>query len=204
MRLRDLCRSAVVGYLLGTIPAADIAAKLAGGPDLRDVGSGNPGATNAAAVLGSSFGAGVLLVDIAKGSVAARGGQRIGGAVAGSALAQVGACSAVIGHCYPVWTGFRGGKGVATGVGQVLATFPAFFPADLAIALATVTSSRWKRKAFAATNSANVAWVVLSLVWNRKQMANLWGPDPTPALPIGACVSSLVMYRRFVQANNRS
>ncbi len=197
MRIRDTLLSALGGYLLGTIPSADVASRLAGGPDLRKAGSGNPGATNAAAVLGPGFGLAVLVVDIAKGATAASLGRRLGDQIGGPALAQVASSSAVIGHCHPVWSGFRGGKGVATGVGQVLATFPAFFPIDIAVVLATGISPRWKRRAFASTSVASGAWVVLGVVWWRKGLANLWGPKPTGALPLGALASSVVIALRF-------
>lgn len=198
--MRDLCLSAVSGYLLGSIPTADIASRLSGGPDLRQSGSGNPGASNAAAVLGPKAGAAVLVVDIAKGAIAGNVGRHVGGQVLGPALAQVASTSAVVGHCYPVWSKFSGGKGVATGVGQVLATFPAYFPIDLAVALATVTSPRFKSKAFAATMSSNVAWVLAGVIWQRRSLPNGWGPRPTPALPVGALISSLVMLQRFRQS----
>ncbi|MBA2609260.1 MAG: glycerol-3-phosphate acyltransferase, partial [Actinobacteria bacterium] len=124
-----------VGYLLGTLPSAHLAARLAskGRVDLRDAGSGNPGAANAMAVLGPRWGQGVLAADIAKAALACRAGRHL----AGSAGEHVAGTAAVIGHCYPIWNGFRGGKGVGCSVGQVLATFPAYFPVDLAVAAAT-------------------------------------------------------------------
>ncbi len=204
--MRDLFISALGGYLLGTIPSADIASRVAGGPDLRQSGSGNPGATNAASVLGPKFGLAVLVVDIAKGASAANlgrrlGGHALGGGIAGPALAQVASSSAVIGHCHPVWSGFRGGKGVATGVGQVLATFPAFFPFDIAVALATAAVPQWKQRAFATTTVASVSWIGLALLWWRRDLSNLWGPAPTMALPVGAAVSSTVIFLRFRAAS---
>lgn len=187
---------AVVGYLLGTVPSADVAARLAGGPDLRTAGSGNPGAANAAKVLGPRFGLAVLVVDIAKGAVASTVGRSLGG----PARAQVGACAAVVGHCFPAWSGFRGGKGVATGVGQVLATFPAYFPIDLAVAVATFVSPTWKRRSFAATTAACLAWVVSAALWWRRGWSTGWGQRASAALPVGAAVSSAVIISRFLAA----
>ncbi len=188
--------AAVVGYLLGTVPSADVAARLAGGPDLRTAGSGNPGAANAAKVLGPRFGLAVLLVDIAKGALAASAGRSLGGA----ARAQIAACGAVIGHCFPAWSGFRGGKGVATGVGQVLATFPAYFPIDLAVAVATFVSPTWKRRSFAATTTACVAWVLSAALWWRRGWSAGWGQRASASLPLGAAVSSAVIISRFLAA----
>lgn len=187
------------GYLLGTLPTADLVTRWAGGPDLRDAGSGNPGAANAANVLGPAFGLVVLAGDIAKGAAAGR----LGAAIAGPAGAQVAATSAVVGHCYPAWSGFRGGKGVATSVGQVLSTFPAYFPFDLGVALATSALPGWKQRAFAATSVASVTWVAGSTLWWRRQLWNGWGPTPTAALPLGSAVSSAVIAYRFWTERHR-
>ncbi len=203
--VRSGLKAVVGGYMFGMIPSADIATRLAGGPDLRAAGSGNPGATNAAQVLGPKAGLGVLAADIAKGVAAGRWGMRQAGSVgsqlvASSSLAQASATAAVIGHCWPVWNGFHGGKGVATSVGQVLATHPAYFPIDLAVALGTAVHPRWKQQAFAANSAASVAWVVSSVVWWRRALPTLWGPPATMALPIGALVSSAVIASRFLAA----
>lgn len=183
----------VLGYLLGAIPSAVVAARLAGGPDLRSAGSGNPGAANAAAVLGPRYGLSVLAVDVAKGAAAGRAGF----ALAGPLGAQVASTSAVVGHCHPVWSGFRGGKGVATSVGQVLSTLPAYFPFDAAVAVATAASPRWKQRAFAATGGASLVWVLASLLWWRRGWPTGSGIPATGALPVGAVVSSAVILNRF-------
>ena len=175
----------LVGYLLGTIPSADIAARSAGAGDLRVAGSGNPGAANAMAVLGTKWGMAVMAADIGKGAAA----SAVGG--------HVGAVGAVVGHCFPVWNGFQGGKGVACGVGQCAVTFPAWFPIELAVAGATGASPRWKQRAYAATAITSVAWVGAGLLWWRKQLPNLWGPTPTAALPAAAAASSAVILYRF-------
>ena len=188
-----LTATAALGYLAGTVPSADVASRLAGGPDLRHAGSGNPGAANAAAVLGPGFGLAVLAVDIAKG--AAAGG--LGWRVAGPNGAHVGSVAAVAGHCYPLWSGFRGGKGVATSVGQVLVTFPAWVPLDLAVAVATAAVPWWKQRAFAATTVASASWIAASVTWWRRGLPNLWGPRPSAALPVAAAVTSAVIFHRF-------
>src|SRR5437763_4440214 len=143
-----LTAAAAGGYLLGTVPSAEVAARLAsGGPaDLRATGSGNPGAANAIAVLGPAWGYGVMAADIGKGAAAAW----IGGALAGDNGAHAGGTAAVVGHCYPVWNGFRGGKGVAASVGQCAATFPVYVPIDLSVAWITATR-RFRHRATTAT-----------------------------------------------------
>jgi glycerol-3-phosphate acyltransferase PlsY len=108
--------------------------------------------------------------------------------------AHVGATAAVVGHCFPVWNGFRGGKGVSTSCGQCLATFPAYLPIDLAVAWAV---ARWRQRALPATAVASAAWVAAGVVWWRRGWPNAWGPEPTAALPVSAAVTSAVILSRF-------
>ncbi len=188
-----------IGYLLGTVPTADLVARRAtgGAVDLRTSGSGNPGGANALQVLGPRAGASVLAGDIGKGALACG----LGAVTGGAAGAQIAGTAAVVGHCYPVWTGFRGGgTGVATSVGQCLATFPAYFPIDLAVAATAAAVPRWERRAFAATAVSSIGWVTGGLVWWRRGWRNLWGPRPTGLLPATALVSSLVIAKRFADA----
>jgi glycerol-3-phosphate acyltransferase PlsY len=89
---------------------------------------------------------------------------------------------------------------VAASVGQCLATFPAYFPVDLAVAAVTSAVPRWKQRAFAATMVSSVCWVLGALVWWRKGWRNLWGPPPGPGLPLAAMVSSAMITYKFVTA----
>jgi glycerol-3-phosphate acyltransferase PlsY len=189
--------AAVIGYLLGTVPSADIAARLATGGkvDLRAAGSGNPGGANAVKVLGPKWGYGVMAADISKGALACSLGRRVGGGTA----AHVAGTASVIGHCFPVWNGFRGGKGVGCSVGQCLVTFPAYFPVDLGVAALTSTR-RWRSRSYAATAVASATWVVGGVLWWRKGWSNLWGPSPTAALPTAAAASSAVIIYKFASA----
>lgn len=193
-----LATAAVAGYLLGTFPTADLVARRAsrGRVDLRRSGTGNPGTANALNVLGRRAAAQVLAGDIGKGAAASAAGA----VVAGPVGAHLAGSSAVIGHCYPVWTGFRGGKGVATSVGQCLATFPAYFPVDTAVAVISVANPRWKQRAFATTVVSSACWVLGGIVWWRRDLGNLWGPTPTAMLPIASAVSGAVIIGRFVSA----
>ena len=190
-----LVASATAGYLVGTVPFADVAARMATGAatDLRRAGSGNPGAVNAMAVLGKRWGYAVLAADAAKGVTACVLGRRVGGG-AGAHAAGTGA---VVGHCFPLWNGFRGGKGVAVSLGQCLATFPAYAPVDVAVAWAV---GHWTRRALPGTVAASATWVVSGLLWWRRGWPNGWGPNPTPALPASAAISSAVILYRFVTA----
>ena len=195
--LRTLLSAATVGYLLGTFPTADVVARQVsqGLVDLRRSGSGNPGTANAAKVLGPRAGAAVLVGDIGKGALACG----VGGLVAGPLGAHVAGTSSVVGHCYPVWNGFRGGKGVATSIGQCLVTFPAYFPIDAAVGVATAAMPWWRQRAFAATLISSVCWVAGGVLWWRRGLPNRWGPRPTIALPVASAISSAVIARRFVE-----
>jgi acyl phosphate:glycerol-3-phosphate acyltransferase len=188
-----------VGYLLGTFSTADAVTKrMADGVDLRTVGTGNPGAANAIQVLGAKAGLAVMAGDIAKGAIACG----VGGALAGPAAAHLSGTAAVAGHCYPVWNGFKGGKGVATSVGQCLATFPAYFPIDVGVAAATAAVPALKHRAFSATLASSVCWVIGGVVWWAKRGRNLWGPKPSVMLPVSALLSSAMIAQRFVAAGD--
>jgi len=109
----------LVGYALGTIPTAHLVARRHG-IDPTTVGSGNPGATNVLRTVGRTAGIVTLASDLAKGAAAAG----LGWAVDGRGLAVLCGVAAVIGHVAPVTRGFRGGKGVAAGIGMTAVTFP--------------------------------------------------------------------------------
>jgi glycerol-3-phosphate acyltransferase PlsY len=192
----SLAGAAAVGYALGLLPSAALAARVASGGkvDLRASGTGNPGGANAAAVLGRRWGYGVMAADIAKGAVACRLGRRVGGDIG----QHVAAVSAVVGHCYPVTHGFRGGKGVATSVGQCLMTLPAYVPIDLGVA-AVVAAGPWRQRALPATMAASATWVAASIVWWRRQLPNAWGGPVTIAHPLAAAASSAIIATRFLE-----
>jgi glycerol-3-phosphate acyltransferase PlsY len=196
-----LVTSVGVGYLLGSFSTADAVSKwMGGGVDLRATGSKNPGAANAIKVLGTKAGLAVMAGDITKGAVACG----VGAALAGSTAAHLAGTASVAGHCHPVWNGFHGGKGVATSVGQCLATFPAYFPIDVGVAAATAAVPAFKHRAFAATLVSSGVWVVGGVVWWAKGWRNLWGPKPTVMLPVGALLSSLMIAQRFIAAGDPS
>jgi acyl phosphate:glycerol-3-phosphate acyltransferase len=108
---------AVIGYLLGSIPTGIIIARLLGLGDLRSIGSGNIGATNVLRTGSKGAAAATLLLDAAKGAAAVLLARWL----AGGDAAQLAGLMALLGHCFPVWLGFRGGKGVATFLGLMLA-----------------------------------------------------------------------------------
>lgn len=107
----------VVGYLFGSIPFGIILTKLAGGPDLRSIGSGNIGATNVLRTGNKKLAAATLVGDMLKGTVAVLVGARFLGGPEAALAAGVGA---FLGHLFPVWLRFKGGKGVATYLGVLI------------------------------------------------------------------------------------
>jgi glycerol-3-phosphate acyltransferase PlsY len=142
------------GYLLGSIPFGLLLTKLTGGPDLRAIGSGNIGATNVLRTGNKALAAATLLGDMLKGTAAVLLAQRfgLGAAIAGGLAAGLGA---FLGHLFPVWVGFKGGKGVATYIGVLLAlAWPAalaFGAIWIVVAAATRYSSLSALVASAAT-----------------------------------------------------
>lgn len=112
----------VSAYTVGSIDFAVVVARMHG-VDIRSVGSGNPGAANVLRTLGRGPAAMVFMGDMLKGVVAAAMGMVVTGDPVG-ALAFGAGLAAVVGHCYPIFHRFRGGKGVATAVGLVLFTIP--------------------------------------------------------------------------------
>jgi len=129
----------LIGYLCGSIPFGMILTKLAGTQDLRSIGSGNIGATNVLRTGRKGLAAATLIGDMLKGTVAVI----IAGYYGGADAAMLAALGAFLGHLFPVWLGFKGGKGVATYIGVLLGLF---WPAALIFAviwLATAFTSRY-------------------------------------------------------------
>ena len=109
----DALLAGLLGYLIGSIPFGLLLTKAAGMGDVRDIGSGNIGATNVLRTGNKGLAAATLLLDLAKGFLAVF----IAGQLWGEVAMAFAAGAAVLGHCFPVWLGFKGGKGVATNAG---------------------------------------------------------------------------------------
>ena len=143
----------VIGYLLGSIPFGLLLTRVAGTADLRSIGSGNIGATNVLRTGRKGLAAATLLLDMLKGTVAVL----IAGSLGGPNAAMLAALGAFLGHLFPVWLKFRGGKGVAVYIGVLLGLF---WPAAVVFCLvwlATAFTSRYS------SLSALVASVVTPL-----------------------------------------
>jgi glycerol-3-phosphate acyltransferase PlsY len=123
----------LIGYTIGSIPIGYLAAQGARGVDLRRVGSGNVGAANVYRTSGLGMAIAVMIADAGKGA----GAVLLAG---GGSNAVAAGVAAVIGHIYPVWLGFKGGKGVATASGAFTLLSP--LPAAIAVAAFAVTVAR--------------------------------------------------------------
>jgi glycerol-3-phosphate acyltransferase PlsY len=155
--LAALITFAICGYLIGSIPFGILISRAMGLGNLRDIGSGNIGATNVLRTGSKPAAAATLILDGAKGAVAAL----LARAMAGEDAAQIAGLMAIIGHCYPVWLKFKGGKGVATVLGLLLALS---FPVGLACCATWLAMAALKRISSLAALTAVVsstAWMIL-------------------------------------------
>jgi glycerol-3-phosphate acyltransferase PlsY len=134
-----------LAYLVGAVPWSFLAGRVIGGVDLRRVGSGNLGASNTFRALGARVAVPVLLLDVLKGVVAVLVIARLRldpPPVGDATLAALAGVAAIVGHIFPVYLGFRGGKGIATSAGVFAALQPQAFLAALAVFLLAFAASR--------------------------------------------------------------
>ncbi|RMF75608.1 MAG: glycerol-3-phosphate 1-O-acyltransferase [Alphaproteobacteria bacterium] len=169
---------ALAGYLLGAIPFGLIFTRLAGGPDIRRIGSGNIGATNVLRTGHKGLALLTLIADAAKGAVAYWIGLQLA-----PQWAVLAGAAAFAGHLYPVWLGFKGGKGVATFLGLMAAIS---WPVGLASALT------WLVVAILFRISSLSALVMAAFT---PLYAYLWGPR---GLPLLAFAMAVVIYWKHV------
>lgn len=155
-----------LGYLLGSVPFGLLLARASGAGDIRAIGSGNIGATNVLRTGRKGVALATLLLDAGKGALAAWLGSRLGG----EAGALAGAAGAFVGHVWPAWLGFRGGKGVATTLGASLALF---WPAGLAFAGAWAGVALLTRISSAGGMAGGFAAALAALLLGRPAVAAL-------------------------------
>ncbi|HWN43632.1 MAG TPA: glycerol-3-phosphate 1-O-acyltransferase PlsY [Thermoanaerobaculia bacterium] len=170
----------VLAYLLGSIPFSYLIVKLKTHKDVRSVGSGNVGATNAMRAAGKGAGIAALLLDIGKGIAAVLIARRLGAA---PALVGAAAFFVMLGHCYPVWLKFQGGKGVATTAGAMGALAP---PAMALSVLAFLIVVAWKRYVSLGSMAAAVSFPWFVFITQR-----LGWEDRDPALLLAATLIGL-------------
>jgi len=181
-----------LGYLLGTIPFAVVVTRVAtrGKVDIRETGSGNPGGFNTFREIGKGWGIVVVLLDGGKAMFAGL----IALVLVGDAAAYAAATAAIAGHIWPVWTGFRGGKGVATAGGAVLGVFPAFFPVNILVLAGGAALFRSSRRAML---GGMAAWAVASVLWTMNDWPNGWGPDPSAGLVVFSVLGAGMVMTKF-------
>src|SRR5258707_11837834 len=172
-------------YLLGSIPFGLLLAKLFGGGDVRKAGSGNIGATNVARVVGPLAGVLTLTFDTAKGTGAVWLAAR---ATSDSATwMMIAAFAVLLGHCFPVWLKFKGGKGVATALGVFLALCP--LAAASALLLFVLCIAYWR---YVSLGSVAAAAAMPLLIYF------LWAPHHAPPIIIDMgtlAIALLVIYK---------
>jgi glycerol-3-phosphate acyltransferase PlsY len=156
----------VFGYLLGSIPFGLVLTRFAGLGDVRRIGSGNIGATNVLRTGRKGLAAGTLLADMLKGTVAVVIAWQLG-----ADTAILAALGAFLGHLFPVWLGFRGGKGVATFIGCLIGLKPAAALAFAAVWLASAAATRYSS---VSALLASVATPVVLWMMGERQMAQLF------------------------------
>ncbi len=155
-----------LGYLLGSVPFGVLLTRALGLADPRKIGSGNIGATNVLRTGNKAAAAGTLLLDGGKGAAAVL----VARAVAGEDAAQIAGLAAFLGHCYPVWLGFRGGKGVATFLGLVLALA---WPVGVACCLTWLATAALARVSSLSALVAAASAAPWAIVLGRGEMAAL-------------------------------
>ena len=168
-----------LGYLVGSVPFAWLLPRRASGIDIRLTGSGNVGAANAYRASGAAVAALVVVLDLAKGACAVLVANRVGQGAAVQAAAGV---AAVLGHIFPVWLGFRGGKGVATACG----VFAVLAPLATALAaLVFVVTVWWTR--YVSVGSLGATIVLPALAYRFAA---------PPAVVAGAVVCAILILER--------
>lgn len=161
-----LALAALIGYLLGSIPFGLILTRMAGLGDVRKIGSGNIGATNVLRTGNKKLAAATLLLDALKGTAAVL----VANALWGYEASLVAGFFAFLGHLFPVWLGFKGGKGVAVYIGVLLGAAPLMMLAFALVWLATAFITRYS------SLSALLAMLIITVA--------LWvlGPEKTALL----------------------
>lgn len=180
----------LLAYFLGAIPFGVILATLWGGRDIRESGSGNIGATNVARVVGPLAGALTLVFDIAKGAGAVLLAEKLSN---GSAKwMMIAGLAALVGHCFPVWLKFKGGKGVATAAGVFLVLAP---PACLAaVILFLLVVIFWRYVSLGSVSAAAAMPLLIYLLW-----AGRHAPLSVTAGALAAALLIIYQHRRNLQ-----
>ncbi|GBR20457.1 glycerol-3-phosphate 1-O-acyltransferase PlsY [Gluconobacter japonicus] len=175
---------AAIAYGLGSIPFGLILTAATGGGDIRQIGSGNIGATNVLRTGRKGLAAATLLLDALKGALAVFLALRLGGDQPSLAMA-VAAVAVVVGHCFPVWLGFRGGKGVATGLGAI---WVLSWPVGVACCVVWLVVARLSRISSAGALSAFLVAPILMVVMKNQSV--------NAPIPVATALIALLIWVR--------
>ena len=203
-----------IAYLIGSVPFGLILTRLAGAGDVRNIGSGNIGATNVLRTGRKGLAIATLILDLLKGALPVWLAFRY----LGPDMAVVAGLGAVLGHCFPVWLKFRGGKGVATAAGVVVALTPTIAAVAIGVFVLVVLATRYVSLAsilgaLAAAPAAYVMgyvqaaelYLLLALIILAKHAANVrrlapkpgWSCAAHPIRPEASLALQLTDYRSF-------
>jgi glycerol-3-phosphate acyltransferase PlsY len=181
---------AVTAYIIGSIPAGYIAGRMRG-VDIRNLGSGNIGATNVLRTLGKRYGYPVFLFDFSKGLISVALAififKQSDGPIGRDLCEIVAGVGAVVGHSYPVWLRFRGGKGVATSLGVLFCLIPLAAVIAVAVWLLVFWTSRYV--SIASITSAVVLPVATGAI------IYLRGANSAALVYFAACLAVLIVWR---------
>ena len=172
----------IAAYLLGSIPFGLLLARAFGRGDVRKVGSGNIGATNVARAAGLLAGIFTLVLDAAKGAGAVLLAEKL--ANDSATWMMIAAFAALLGHCFPVWLKFKGGKGVAAAAGIFLVLSPLACLAAVILFLLVVIF--WRYISLGSVSSAAAMPLLIYFLWAPRHA-------PPPAITVGAVAAALVI-----------
>lgn len=186
----ELGLKTLLSYLLGSIVGSLVVGRLRGGVDIRTVGSGNAGGTNALRTQGKWFALWVILIDVGKGVLATAAlpglilpGVPLDAFVSREWLTVACAGAVIVGHVYPIWFEFRGGKGAATLVGTLIGLQPALLIPVLIVWLVTVALTGYVGLATMCASAALPVYLCLTVV-----------PPPVPLVTFSIAAALLIMF----------
>ena len=172
----------IAAYFLGSIPFGLLLTRAFGRGDVRKVGSGNIGATNVARAAGMLAGVFTLVLDVAKGAGAVWLAEKLSNDSA--TWMMIAALAVLVGHCFPIWLKFRGGKGVATAAGVFLVLSPAACLAALVLFILVVIF--WRYVSLGSVSAAAALPLLIYFLWAPRHA-------PPPAVTFGALVAALLI-----------
>lgn len=172
----------IAAYFLGSIPFGLLLTRAFGRGDVRKVGSGNIGATNVARAAGMLAGVFTLVLDVAKGAGAVWLAEKLSNDSA--TWMMIAALAVLVGHCFPIWLKFRGGKGVATAAGVFLVLSPAACLAAVVLFILVVIF--WRYVSLGSVSAAAALPLLIYFLWAPRHA-------PPPAVTFGALVAALLI-----------